>query len=105
MEVRHYLNGSGRDLYQEWLESLRDMRGRVAIIRRVDRLENNNPGDHAFCRDGVWEMRIDQGPGYRVYYGRNGEDIVLLLGGGDKNSQERDINRAVAAWQDYRQRN
>ena len=104
MEVRHYLSASDKDLYQEWFDSLRDTRGKIAILRRVDRLENGNPGDHASCRDGVWEMRIDQGPGYRVYYGKDGEEVALLLGGGHKDSQDRDIDRAVAAWEDYKQR-
>jgi len=103
-EVRHYLTPAGRDPYQAWLESLRDVRGKVAIVRRVDRLELGNPGDHAFCRDGVWEFRIDVGPGCRVYYGNDGGRVVLLLGGGAKGSQDRDIERAVAAWRDYEHR-
>jgi len=103
-EVRHYLTPAGRDPYQAWLESLRDLQGKIAIVRRVDRLEIGNPGDHAFCREGVWELRIDHGPGYRVHYGTDGHRIVLLLGGGDKDSQARDIERAVAAWRDYEQR-
>ena len=104
MEVRHYIDGSGRDPFQDWLESLRDVRGQIAVLRRVDRLENDNPGDHAYCRGGVWEMRIDQGPGYRVYFGRDGHAFVVLVAGGDKASQGRDIERAIAAWQDYNKR-
>lgn len=104
MQIFHYLDAIGRDIYQAWLEDLRDMKGKIAIVRRVDRLEHGNPGDHAYCRDGVWEMRIDQGPGYRIYYGRDGDAIVVLLGGGDKSSQARDINNAATAWNDYRQR-
>jgi putative addiction module killer protein len=70
----------------------------------VDRLELGNAGDHAACRDGVWEMRIDQGPGYRVYIAKDGNAIVLLLGGGIKDTQQRDIERAVSAWNDYKRR-
>jgi len=101
MEVRHYVDACGRDVYQSWLSALRDPRGQSGILRRVDRLANAHFGDCRFCRDGVWELRIDVGPGYRVYFARDGARIVLLLGGGDKDSQQRDIERAVQAWRDY----
>ena len=104
MDVRHYIDATGKDLSQRWFDSLRDPRGRIAILRRVDRLELGNAGDHAACRDGVWEMRIDQGPGYRVYIAKDGIAIVLLLGGGIKDTQQRDIDRAVTAWNDYKRR-
>ena len=104
MDVRHYIDATGKDLFQRWFDSLRDPRGRIAILRRVDRLELGNAGDHAACRDGVWEMRIDQGPGYRVYIAKDGNAIVLLLGGGIKDTQQRDIDRAVTAWNDYKRR-
>ena len=64
--------------------------GRIIIQRRIDRVANGNFGDHRFCRDGVWELRIDYGPGYRVYYARAGETVVLLLCGGSKRSQSAD---------------
>jgi len=83
-EIRHYLTKDGHDLFQQWREGLRDRRASIAIDRRVNRMELDNFGDHKFCRDGVWELRIDHGPGYRVYYGMDGEQIVLLLCGGDK---------------------
>jgi putative addiction module killer protein len=101
MEVRHYVDPSGCDRYRVWLDALRDVRGKVAIARRIFRLRNANFGDCRFCRDGVWELRIDIGPGYRVYFARDGARIVLLLGGGDKGSQQRDIECAVHAWRDY----
>lgn len=104
MEVLHYLTATGRDLYQDWLDGLRDMRARVAVQRRVDRLAAGNFGDHEFCRDVVWEMRIDVGAGYRVYYARAGRTIVLLLCAGDKRSQQADITRAVKCWNDYQRR-
>ena len=104
MDVLHYLTASGRDLYQDWLGGLRDMRARVAVQRRVDRMAAGNFGDHAFCRGGVWEMRIDIGAGYRVYYARAGRAAVLLLCAGDKRSQQADITRAVESWQDYQRR-
>ena len=104
MDVLHYLTATGRDLYQDWLDGLRDRRARVAVQRRVDRLAAGNFGDHEFCRGGVWEMRIDVGAGYRVYYARAGRAIVLLLCAGDKRSQQADITRAVNCWNDYQRR-
>lgn len=104
MDVLHYLSESGRDLYQDWLDGLKDLRARVAIQRRVDRLAAGNDGDHEFCRDGVWELRIHVGAGYRVYYAQEGRMTVLLLYGGDKRTQQADIARAVKCWNDYRRR-
>ena len=90
MEILHYLTASGDDLYQQWLDALKDVKGRVAIQRRVDRVESGHFGDHKFCLDGVWELRIDFGPGYRVYYAQEGKNIVLLLSGGSKRDQSAD---------------
>jgi putative addiction module killer protein len=104
LEVRHYHSRAGRDLYQEWLDSLRDAIGRAAVIHRVDRMARGLFGDHAACREGVRELRIDFGPGYRVYFALDRGAVVLLLGGGDKSSQQRDIERAVEAWRIYRGR-
>jgi len=104
MEIRHYLTGSGRDPYQSWLDRLKDLRARVAIQRRVDRVATSNFGDHKACRSGVWELRVDVGPGYRVYYAQAGNAIVILLSGGDKRSQQTDIETAVKYWQDYQRR-
>ena len=81
-EIRHYLTSSGRDLYTEWLKRQRDNTARVAIVRRVLRMIPGNFGDHKFCHDGVWELRIDVGAGYRIYYAIAGEQIILLLCGG-----------------------
>ncbi len=68
--IEHYLTADGqKNLYIGWLQRLRDTQAKVAIIRRVARVEHGNFGDHKLCRDGVWEPRIDVGPGYRVYYG------------------------------------
>ena len=100
MEVRHYLTESNRDPYQEWLDGLKDIRARVAIQRRIDRLVSDNFGDHKFCRDGVWELRIDTGPGYRVYYAETGREMILLLGG-IKKTQDRDIALAKKYWRSY----
>lgn len=96
MEIVHYTAEDGTDLYQEWVDSLRDSRARVSVLRRVDRAAMGNFGDHKVCRDGVSEMRIDVGPGYRVYYFQHGRTLVVLLCGGDKRTQGEDISRAVA---------
>ncbi|MBU3727789.1 MAG: type II toxin-antitoxin system RelE/ParE family toxin [Phycisphaerales bacterium] len=80
--------------YSDWIADLRDPIGRAAIQMRVDRLADGNPGLHRVLRHGVHEMKIDVGPGYRVYYKLRGSDLVVLLAGGDKSTQERDIVRA-----------
>lgn len=101
-EVRHYRDRAGRDVFQDWLDSLKDVTARVAIQRRVDRLGRGNFGNCRFCRDGVWELKIDHGPGYRVYYARVGKAVILLLVGGDKRTQHADIERAVKYLAEYR---
>jgi putative addiction module killer protein len=103
--IEHYLTASGqKDLYIDWLRRLRDGQAKVAIIRRVARIEQGNFGDRKFCRDGVWELRINVGPGYRVYYAQSGQRLVLLLCGGDKCSQDADIEQAVDYWHDWQRR-
>jgi putative addiction module killer protein len=81
--------------YAAWLDQLKDLSGRARILMRVDRLVHGNPGDHRHLTDGVVEMRIDVGPGYRVYYAERGGHLVLLLVGGDKSTQQQDIARAI----------
>ena len=104
MDILHYVTDFNEDPYQEWLDGLRDRSARVAIQRRVDRLTLGNFGDHKACRDGVWELRVDFGPGYRVYYSQSGKEIVLLLCGGSKRTQATDIDQAIIYWQDYQRR-
>jgi putative addiction module killer protein len=104
MEIDHYLTADGHDPVQDWMDGLRDMRARVAVLRRIERMRLGNLGDHKFCRDGVWELRVDVGPGYRVYYAQAGQTLVLLLLGGDKRTQSADIDRAVDHWQDWNRR-
>lgn len=101
-EVIHY-EENGRDIYQEWLDSLRDLSGRDAVSRAAGRLYAGNFGKHHYCRDGVWELVIDTGPGYRVYYSRVGMVIILLLCGGTKRGQNRDIDRAAEYLRRYRE--
>ena len=82
------------DLFSKWLLKLKDIRGKVAIIRRVKRLRAGNFGDHKSVGDKVSELRITIGPGYRVYYTQQKDEIIILLIGGDKSTQSKDINRA-----------
>jgi putative addiction module killer protein len=103
-EVRRYSTSKGQVIVTEWLQRMRDMKARIAIDRRIFRMELGNLGDHKFCRDGVWEMRIDFGPGYRLYYAHDGAQIILLLCGGDKRSQSKDIECACEYWQDWQGR-
>lgn len=84
------------EVYADWINSLRDTTARARIQVRVDRLVHGNPGDHRNLTEGVSELRIDVGPGYRVYYAQRGEELIVLLAGGDKSSQRRDIKRAIA---------
>ena len=104
MEVIHYTAEDGADVYQEWVNTLRDTRARVAVLRRIDRAALGNFGDHKPCRDGVSEMRVDVGPGYRVYYFQHGQTLVVLLCGGDKRTQDADITRAVGYRADFLRR-
>jgi putative addiction module killer protein len=82
------------DEFSRWLGDLRDIRARAKVLARIDRLSLGNPGDVAPVGDGISEMRIHYGSGYRVYYVQRGEEIVVLLCGGDKSSQVSDIRAA-----------
>lgn len=83
------------DVYREWLDALKDRAGRARILVRVDRLIHGNPGQHRDLTDGVSELKIDFGPGYRVYYAQRGISLLLLLAGGDKSTQQKDIAMAI----------
>jgi len=104
MELFHYLAEDGKDIVREWLARLVDQRARAKINARFDRLRADNFGDCKPLSDGVWELRIDWGPGYRVYYARIGQMVLLLLCGGDKRSQAADIARAIEYFKDYKRR-
>ena len=80
--------------FSEWLRDLKDRQGRARIVSRLDRLEDGNPGNSRSVGEGVVELEIDVGPGYRVYYIQRGEVLIILLCGGDKSTQTRDIERA-----------
>ena len=81
--------------FMDWMNGLRDLRARSRILARIDRLKEGHFGDVSSVGGGVAELRVDHGPGYRVYFARRGQKIVLLLCGGDKSSQQRDITQAI----------
>lgn len=93
------------DVFDAWLRALRDLQGRARIDMRIKRLVNGNPGDVRPVGKGVSELRIDVGPGYRVYYATRGAELILLLAGGDKSTQARDIEAALALWEDWKAEN
>lgn len=87
-----------------WIERLRDHRAQARIVTRIGRLAAGQFGDCKPLRGGVWELRIDYGPGYRIYYSRAGYRVILLLAGGDKRHQNSDIERAIRFWHDWQAR-
>jgi putative addiction module killer protein len=104
IEVRRYVARSGSDVIGDWLASLEDLKARARIVARLDRLSLGSFGDCKPLREGVSELRIDWGPGYRVYYAMLGRTCVLLLCGGDKRRQASDIKRAIEYLEDFKER-
>ena len=98
--VHEYVDDRGRIPYRDWLVRL-DTATRARVQARVLRFEMGNLGDHKEVGKGVWEARLDFGAGYRVYFGRSGREVILLLLGGDKKSQRKDIKRAQQFWTEY----
>jgi len=96
--LEYYLDDNGKAPFLEWLYSLRDKMTVYRIRARLDRVELGNFGTAKPLGDGVSELKIDHGPGYRVYYAMNGKTVVLLLIGGDKSTQHKDIETAKAYW-------
>lgn len=103
-ELHIYVTEEGREPFSEWLASLRDIKARAKIRVRLDRVSLGNLGDCHGVGEGVQELRIDYGPGYRVYFGLEGQTIVLLLCGGDKSTQTKDIETAKRYLNEYRRR-
>jgi putative addiction module killer protein len=105
-EVRRYRTADGADEFGAWFDELRDSDARARIAARIDRLALGLFGDAKLLRggEGVRELRVDYGPGYRVYYALAGQTVVLLLCGGDKGKQRADIARAVAYWLEFQRR-
>ena len=101
-ELEFYLTEDGKSPFMEWLHSLDDVKARAKIRVRLDRVRLGNFGDCRGVGDGIQELRIHFGPGYRVYFGQAGQTLVILLCGGDKSSQMKDIELAKHYWNDYR---
>ena len=104
MELRIYTEAAGRVPFNEWLADLKDSKARAIIRARLLKVQMGNLGDCKPLRDGVQELRIDYGPGYRAYLSRQGPVLVLLLCGSDKSAQDRAIKQAIDYLNDWKQR-
>lgn len=100
-ELKYYQRKNGKVPVRDWLDAIEGSPEYFAIMRRLDKVQLGNFGDHRSVGEGVNELRIDFGPGYRVYYGHDGTELVILLVGGSKKSQDRDIKTAKEYWSDY----
>lgn len=104
MELEFYVTSSGKNPFDEWFESIREVNTRSKIITRLERLRLGNFGDCKAIGDGLAELRIHYGPGLRIYYFKVGNKLILLLCGGDKGSQTKDINKAKEYLKEYQLR-
>jgi putative addiction module killer protein len=102
--IDYYITADGSKPFKDWLDRLRDITARQKVRVRLDRVRLGNLGRNRSVGDGVYEIKIDYGPGYRVYYGLEEKALILLLLGGDKSSQEKDIAFARAFWNDHKRR-
>jgi putative addiction module killer protein len=102
--IDYYLTADGRKPFKEWINGLRDITARQKVRIRLDRVPLENLGRNRCEGEGVHEITIDYGPGYRVYYGLEVKRLILLLLGGDKSSQEKDISLARVYWNDHKRR-
>lgn len=100
-KIKTYVRGNGKSPFEDWVSSLRDKSAKATIFTRIDRMKFGNFGDCKSVGHGVFELRVHFGPGYRVYFGLVGSDVVLLLIGGDKTSQHKDIGLAQRYWKEF----
>lgn len=100
-EILSYTTPSGRNRYRQWYTRIKDEKARIAISNRIARLQAGNFGDFKRLSKNLYELRIPYGPGYRVYFGIYQNDIIILLCGGTKSTQQRDITRAQNYWNDF----
>ena len=103
IEIREYIDARGRNSFQRWVDRL-DPIAVVRVRAAIDRMEAGNLSNAKGVGRGVFEYRMDFGPGYRIYFGRDGDTVIILLGGGTKSRQHRDIENARASWQEYGRR-
>jgi putative addiction module killer protein len=101
--LKEFVDRKGRRHFAEWFDAL-DQLVRRRIAARLTSLENGNIGDNRYLGAGIGELRFSFGPGYRIYFGRDGSNLIVLLCGGDKARQDRDIQRARSLWSQYRRR-
>ena len=101
-KVEVYQDKKGTAPFVDWLRSLKDIQARAIIRSRINRIRTGNFDNHRSIGQGIWELKLNYGPGYRVYYGNENQNIVFLLIGGDKGSQDRDIKKAQKYWRDYK---
>ena len=101
-EIVAFRAKNGQVPFEEWLDDLNDTKAVARILARLARVRQGNLGDWKSAGEGVSELRVDYGPGYRVYFGQKGQTLVLLLCGGDKRSQDSDIRLAKQYWQEYK---
>lgn len=101
-EIQWYIKPDGKIPFDDWFDNLRDIKAQIKINKRLNRVNLGNLGDYRALREGVFELKIDYGSGYRIYFGQIGTTIVLLLCGGDKSTQDQDIRQAIEYWQNYR---
>lgn len=102
--VEYFANADGHVIFDEWLDHLSDRQAVARIATRIERLRRGAFGDCKPLKEGVWELRIDYGAGYRLYYSMVGKKLVLLLCGGDKRKQQADIERAICYLREYKRR-
>ena len=96
-----HMDDKGNEPYLDWLNQLKDIRTQNRIAQRVERMASGNYGDFKSLKDGVFELRFTFGAGYRVYFGEEGDTVVILLFGGDKSTQHKDIEKAKKIWKEY----
>jgi len=97
-----YQDEDGKEPFTDWLHQLKDHRGRRIILRRLRQLESGHFGDSKSLGEGLHELRVHHGPGYRIYFGLAGDRLVVILSAGAKSSQDRDIERARAYWKEFK---
>jgi putative addiction module killer protein len=102
IQIEIYQSAAGKRPYEDWFNGLRDIKGQARILARLIRVQQGNFGDSKSVGEGVQELRVQYGPGYRVYFAQEGNTLVILLGGSDKSDQKKAIQLAKEAWKDYR---
>jgi len=102
IKIREYITPDGKSPFEEWLLGLSDRKARAKVLTRLDRIAKGNFGDYKYLREGVYELRLTYGKGIRVYYGKEEDTVILLLCGGDKSTQTKDIQKAIEYWHKHR---